>query len=1140
MLKSYFFLFFSLLALCVNGNIDPKDLKVPECKFIENKGQLINDKGAPVPFVLFKSSAPGIDYFITTSGITYVFSKPNEYDEENGQHSEEDFISERSKDKHEAIIFQKEKIELLLQDANIQAANIIKEGGSTFHYNFFFAHCPKGIYDVKEYEEVTIREIYPGIDWVLYGNSSNGVKYDFVVHPGADVSRIKLLYRSAKAARLGTDGQIALRTALGELTENAPLSYVKNDGRKIRSAFKLIRTEKHSKFSESLFQFEGDFKQYNEQTVIIDPQLVWATFFGGNNFEGPMAIETDANGNIFTCGYTYSTNYPVMNAGTFFQGSGTSSLFIMKFTNTGALSWSTYYGDNCPYYSQRGLAVDKFGNVFVGGETYSNAFPVQNVGGYFQATSNAGDSFILKFTNNGTRLWATLFGGYGSDVINSIDTDTLGNLYVGGCTNSTIFPLVNGGGYYQPTNFVATASVGILAKFDTGCNLVWSTYFGSQRSIVYAVNCDKKNNLYITGITSGVGVPILYPGGGAYFQAGFTPTNMVTCFISKFSPQTNLVWSTQYGGSFNQAGYSIVSDTTGNVFVGGNSTSGNFPLQNNTGAYFQGYSGIGAGPFILKFNSSGVRQWATFCGGNVMGTFDSYDNLAIDRCSQEVYLTFSTNTRSLTVQQSCYGGYLQTAMLPAPPANPPDDIAILKFSNSGALLWSTYLGGNGQDFRSSIVCDKFSNLYVTGEWNPASAPAYPLVNPGGGAYYDNTFNGIEDGYIAKFMPSAAIPTLSYLSPICNNTSTVGPLFISPGASGTFSGSAGLNIDPVTGIINCGTTPPGTYTVTLISQGCICFSPSPPKSVVVIGNSPSVNISSSSGSVCSGQSVSLTAITPSTANLTYGWMPGPFGGASITISPAVSSVYTLSVIDVNSGCTNTSTVSITVAQNPVVSISGPSSICEAYSPFLSANGTGTFVWSNGQTGSICIITPTVSSVYSVISTAVNGCTAQAIHSLTVIPSPTLNVIGTTLVCKGEITTLTATSTGSLAWSNGATSNIFSAFFSQSTLITVTATAANGCQRSMKISVVIDACVGISGPGGIYGLLCVYPNPSSGEISIQSKVPIDLLLEDETGRLIQKIQINKELNTINLKLPSGLYFLNGVINERKVSEKIVVEK
>ena len=157
--------------------------------------------------------------------------------------------------------------------------------------------------------------------------------------------------------------------------------------------------------------------------------LLWSTHYGGSDDEKFHFIEVDASGNLFVCGFTNSTNFPVLNStGSYFQGSlsGSSDAVVAKFSNSGIRLWATYFGGSGSDYF-RGVATDGSGNVYAAGGTGSTNFPVQNVSGaYFSgALSGTGDATLVKFNNSGGLLWSTYIGGSTLDDFWSIDVDVV-------------------------------------------------------------------------------------------------------------------------------------------------------------------------------------------------------------------------------------------------------------------------------------------------------------------------------------------------------------------------------------------------------------------------------------------------------------------------------------------------------------------------------------------------------------------------------------------------------------------------------------------------------------------------------------------------------------------------------------------
>lgn len=151
---------------------------------------------------------------------------------------------------------------------------------------------------------------------------------------------------------------------------------------------------------------------------------LWATYYGGSGEDMALTLNCDLASNLFIAGRTHSSNFPVQNAGTYFDNTlaGVTDAFILKFDNNGVRIWATYYGGSGNEYhqspSRKNLAIDKCGTVYLAFETGSVDISTQPPcdGGYFDNTlDGTGDQFILRFSNMGDLLWASYIGGDGID-----------------------------------------------------------------------------------------------------------------------------------------------------------------------------------------------------------------------------------------------------------------------------------------------------------------------------------------------------------------------------------------------------------------------------------------------------------------------------------------------------------------------------------------------------------------------------------------------------------------------------------------------------------------------------------------------------------------------------------------------------
>ncbi|MBI2268876.1 MAG: SBBP repeat-containing protein [Bacteroidetes bacterium] len=1043
-------------------------------QFTENNGQMADMSDNPIPQVLFKVEVPKLNIWLTTQGLTYQFLKIVENEEEleklnTGSNSVSGIFDQNSKiEKSEW-----HRVDMILKNAAIKKENVFTEGNVTQgKHDYFLGHCPEGILDVKSYSKVIIKEVYNGIDWILYASSGGGLKYDFFVHPNADPNQIKLIYEGSGKLNVGTD-QIHFGNELGEVIEGTLLCYQNSASPDIEhTAIERIVIESEYKAKKTINKISNGFsyevaialREYDvNDTLIIDPQLYWGTYYGGNNLDSFQDCDVDAQGNVFVVGYTASTNFPtVVLGGAYNQTfSPDMSANIYKFSNNGQLLWVTCYGPvDTDIGVSRNVTVDIFGNIFVVGEfgSYGKAtsFPLFNSGTYFEAPSGVSDdcTFILKFDNNGNRLWATGFA-CGNSEGRGIVTDLSGNVFVTGTTWG-IIPLLNpgGGAYYQ--NTVGGNVDGYFAKFTNNGTLLWCTYFGGDNQDVPNELCrDNIGNIFVVGSTrSASAFPLFNPSNGSYFDN--TLGVFESSFVAKFSSvNTNLLWSTYFGG--NSSGdilYEVTCDNNNAVYIAGYVRSTNLPVINpGNGAYIDNMLGGASDAYIAKF-SPGVHSlfWSTYYGstGNE-NYFAVYERMALttDNCDN-VYiggLTYGTNDFPI-YNPNCNNYFVghNTAA---------GDGFIVKFNSEGVRLWSTLFAGgtdnlNHFSFCQSMVTDNQNNLFAVGEWK-YGVVLNGLANPGGGAYYDNTFNGGDDACILKFTPEEPAITSSSTSNTsgcsCNGTATITINCGNSSYNYTWSnGSRTLNSVSASNTISglC----PGTYSVTVIACDTLTAS-------VVINGSTGGLIASVNqfDATCNGGNDGYATITASGGSPPYNyvWNNGQTG---ITATGLSAGSYSCTITDA-SACTSIRFVNIS-QPTPIAMSYLTKWSCVTNSANVTAlvsNGTSPYIylWSNAQNTQTA--TNLVQGNYTITVTDSIGCLKTGTINITQPLPLNLTTSSNNTSCGGNSISVSVTG-GSFpylyAWSN--TSQITSTIQSVSAgTYTVTVTDASGCTKTSTASV-----------------------------------------------------------------------------------------
>lgn len=368
------------------------------------------------------------------------------------------------------------------------------------------------------------------------------------------------------------------------------------------------------------------------------------------------------------------------------------------------LSFSTYLGGS-DTDAANGIALDSAGNVYVAGSTISTNFPTASPR---QATlSGQFDIFVTKFNPSGSALvYSTYLGGRGNDFGNGIAVDSAGNAYVLGYSNSSDFPTV------QPLQATMQGQFNIVvSKLNTGgSNLIFSTYYGGAGTDnARAMALDGTGAVYIVGDTDSLNFPTRGP-----IQAAIHGTS--DAFIVKMNTSPpSLVYSTYLGGSLTEFGTGIAVDGSGSAYIVGTTASTDFPTVNALQAAKAGATDV----FVAKINAAGsALEYCTYLGG---ADYDFGYGIALDGNGGAVVVgqTASANFPTLTPAQQTFAGG--------------GDAFVSKLSaNGSSLLYSTFLGGSGQDVAYAVALDSMGNTYVVGDTVSPNFPSlHSLQGPGG-------------------------------------------------------------------------------------------------------------------------------------------------------------------------------------------------------------------------------------------------------------------------------------------------------------------------------------------------------------------------------------------------------------------------
>lgn len=989
--------------------------------FIENKGQVFDQFSKPRPDIRFVVKTPGVSIFFTRRGMQFQIRKNGNRGKSSGAILN-DKVTTKSGFKPDYLFY---RIDWELEGASDKAVLETFEP-TPYQENYYLEYITgkQAITHVKSYRKLVYHNIYPGIDWVIYVNSDD-LKYDFIIHPGANPDVIKIKHDGASGVTKGDQGELMVTSPFAYLTEEKPIAYETASGRAVNCQW----INRSGYWGYQVSDWLG--------TLTIDPGIGWGGYLGGDAWDftyqsgGGLAI--DAEGCSYATGSTFSVSnlattgaYQYTPAGPSFNGFYQPDLFLMKIDKNGELLWSTFVGGE-EIEVGGNLAINALGQLYLIGATWSETGistpgtqqpifggpTVSSIGGI---TFGVADYALFRFDTSGVRIWGTYYGGDQIDNTMSaygIVADDSGHVYIAGETASS--NNMSSPGSYQP-GFGGMADA-FVAKFDSSGNRLWGTYIGeADYGFANALSIGGSGYLYVAGCWAGsstIGTP------GTAQPVPDNGTNGQSGWLCKLGSDGSLIWNTYlhgYSSAFLGLNLGnifkdwtsiqdVYADADDNIFVTGNSAAdSNF---SSPGTYKTAPSGsspaLTAGNgFLARYTSTGQRSFCTYIDG---GYTTQCLTLCGSRCQDNIYVAGGTTSTDSMV----------TVAAPFTSPSMASDGAgfVMQFNYLGTeKIWGTYWGPDSTvsfgigTYVSDIALDKNGNLQTLGTSNKSKSVT---------SSYTDTLEGLQDVFVARFREVYIDPYTRDTMTVCLAPDGSGSLQVSFLVSADFdatniftaelvsvansalppivlSSQAGNTSGSITCLIGAGTIAPETIyrlrirgSAPYTAGSCwqyIRFSITPPapdevdKIYCLFDDTDTIKIPHLAGNILR-------------------WYNSPFAISYDTIAPLPSTANPGSrewhVSQVNPfGCeSEKATVSVTVLDTPAVNIDSVSNrICQGSFMPLSGNGDGTLTWTSDPPGIVSTGPGTAEflalSASRVYLTAQNAAGCKNVDSITLNP------------------------------------------------------------------------------------------------------------------------------------------------------------
>ena len=866
--------------------------------------------------------------------------------------------------------------------------------------NYFLGDKASHAVGVSSYQEVWYRDVYRGTDVRYYPAADGSLEYDIICKPGSDPKQIAIELKGIDRAWVNDKGELMMQTSLGDMSYPAPVVYQRANGRERKVEARYVVEDKNViRFLLGAYD--------KTQALVIDPiAMRWATW-----------VNTNSSGD-----------------------------------NHGHCIWVDP-SDGAIYVVAR--VVGTTDQITPGAfDTSANGNLEMIVGKYLEP-ANVGGS--------GTRVWQTYIGGNNDDNPYAMEQGPDGNLYITGYTGSTNFPLL-GGSEFSGSSINQQSQSGddvFVLKINTAGNSIKAAVLGGNGSDdSYDLRTATNGDVFVVGSTTSTNLLSLNAGSGA------SNTNNGSSDVLLFrldQDLSTLVWMRNYGGSgADQGSIMLHNPVTGDLFVGGNTSSTNFP----TASPRQSTRGGSSAGFIQRMTGAGATTWSSYFS-SASGDDANLLCMVFNTTRSELY--FGGVTEGLSSANISASGVWDNSH------NGSNDLYVARMTVDQTFLGGTYIGGSNNEVNMmGLNLDENNDVYVFGYTNSTNfpitgSPNVPLQASNNGSN-DKVFFKLESDLSSLEFSTYYGGSADDYDPVGERgikfsncriytivTARSNNIPLTQGALNTTKNSSTSRYEP--GLV-VWANPPDllgnsiNYNGTAICAGSVPgditgSEPSYTLPTIVRNNSSSSYPSFPSAATyqwqISADSVNWTNIAGQTGQDLSGSAIGAIdettyirriiGGDACVLAGAADQVVTVRIMSVTGQVTN---VTCNGANDGSITVSA-----DGLAPFG-------YAWSNGQTTQTA--TGLAPGTHTVTVTDANGCTAQGTFQVTQ-PAPlTASATVTPATCSlsnggAQVNPSGGTSPYTYLWSTGSIAQSISGVVGGTYNVTVT--DAKGCIFPLEV-------------------------------------------------------------------------------------------